>query len=268
MLQDDGTYELFAFRYARRTGGSKAREFYCYSEIYGEPDAVSGMDYFFWLARNQHRTVLIDCGMDREHALRHNRTIDLDAVEAIAKIGVAPSEIDHIVLSHLHFDHIGNADKFGNATFSVAEEELKFWMGPFADRPIFSWAVEAEEIAFVQDAYRQGRIRLVSGPETLFPGIRVNPIGGHTAGMMITEVDTSDQTMVLASDAIHFYEEMTLDRPFFIFSDLLKVYESYELLRSLDNQSRTTVVAGHDPESFSHFEPLDGELGRYVGRKA
>ena len=58
---------------------------------------------------------------------------------------------------------------------------------------------------------------------------------------------TADGTVILASDALHFYEEVERDRPFAIVADLPAMYRGYDTLAQLAAQPATHLVAGHDP---------------------
>ena len=62
-------------------------------------------------------------------------------------------------------------------------------------------------------------------------------------------------TAVLASDALHFYEEVERDRPFAILADLPAMYRAYDTLAQLAAQPGTHLVAGHDPEVRARFAP-------------
>jgi glyoxylase-like metal-dependent hydrolase (beta-lactamase superfamily II) len=250
-------HEVFAIKYATRTG-PKSREFACF-HLYEEPDGPFHINYFFWLVRGPGGTVLVDCGFHHERGFGRGRYQGIDPLEALARMGVRAADVDHVVLSHMHFDHIGNLTRFPNATFSMARAELDFWTGPYASRRVFACAVEAQEIQDVVKLRRDERLRLVDKHEELFPGIRVTPIGGHTPGQMITEVDSASGKVVIASDAIHFYEEMELDRPYILFSDLAGQYAGYETLRELSARPGTAVVAGHDPAVMDRFTALDGD---------
>ena len=60
-------------------------------------------------------------------------------------------------------------------------------------------------------------------------------------------------TAVLASDALHFYEEVERDRPFAILADLPAMYRAYDTLAQLASQPGTHLVAGHDPAVRDRF---------------
>jgi glyoxylase-like metal-dependent hydrolase (beta-lactamase superfamily II) len=72
----------------------------------------------------------------------------------------------------------------------------------------------------------------------------------------MTEVTGASGQVVLASDAIHFYEEMAADRPFWFFCDLEATYRAYQLFRDLSTRPDTSVVPGHDPAVMRKFRPV------------
>jgi len=78
-------------------------------------------------------------------------------------------------------------------------------------------------------------------------------------------------TVVLASDALHFYEEVERDRPFAILADLPGMYRAYDTLAQLAAQPRTHLVAGHDPlvrTRFTRFTGVGAEAGVTTGASA
>jgi glyoxylase-like metal-dependent hydrolase (beta-lactamase superfamily II) len=245
MTTDDQTYEVYSLRYSTRAA-SRSHEFFMFG-MYGEPDAELGMDYSFWLLRNEHRTVLVDTGFNRERALKKNRFMDVDPLELLQRMDVRPADVDHIIISHMHYDHVGNLDLFPNATFSIAREEFDYWSGPYGDRELMRILVDPAEVAIIQDLHRQERVQFVDGEADLFPGVRATTVGGHTPGQMIIEVSASSGEVVLASDAMHYYEETEFDRPFILFTNMGDLYRGYDILREITARPGTTVVAGHDP---------------------
>ena len=269
-------YETYALRYGS-TGANKAGKFHDFA-AYGEPDEPAPMEFYFWLLRNDDRIVLVDCGFDDVRTAERGYLHTNHPIELLARFGVRPEEVDHVVISHMHFDHIGNVELFPNATFSIASEEFQFWTGPFADREHLCRHTDAREVQMVVKLYQEGRVRLVESPEELFPGIKVTPMRGHTPGHIITEVATRTGSVVLAADAIHYYEEMERDRPYWVFTDLEGMYKSYAFLNELASHPGVSVVAGHDPAVLSRFKAVDDDCvdlairtdqaGSQHGRKA
>ncbi|MFE5708910.1 N-acyl homoserine lactonase family protein [Rhodococcus koreensis] len=251
------TFEAYALRYAS-IKTSKLAKYHQYA-TYDEPDEPLFLDFFFWLLRNRDRTVLVDCGFNADRARTRGLVQDHRPVELLSRFGVKPEDVDHVVISHMHFDHSGNVELFPNATFSVARDELEFWTGPYATRPHLGFNTDSAEVQMILNLHRDGRVHLVTGPEELFPGIKVTPIRGHTPGQMVTEVSTRSGTVVLASDAIHFYEEMERDRPYWTFFDLEGVYKGHAYLNDLAARPDVAIVAGHDRAVMTRFKTVDDD---------
>ena len=152
-----------------------------------------------------------------------------------------------IVVTHFHYDHIGNLDAFPQAQLIVPKTELEFWTGPMATRQQFGSHVEQAEIAYVEQAYRQERVRTTSGTEEILDGITAIEVGGHSPGQQLTVVEAAGGKVVLASDAVHFYEELELERPFAVMHDLERMYAAFDVLKDFA-RSGATVVPGHDPD--------------------
>jgi glyoxylase-like metal-dependent hydrolase (beta-lactamase superfamily II) len=246
-----GTYEVYAMRYATRAS-TKAQEYFRY-DVYGLPDEPQTMDYYFWVVRNPDRTVLVDCGFDRERGRAKNRIQETDPAGLLARMGIAPADVDHVVISHMHFDHVGNLNLFPRATFSITREEYEFWTGPYGGRELMRSIVDPRDVEAVQDLERQGRLHLISGAEEIFPGVVVTPVGGHAPGLAIVEVAAATGQIVLATDAVHYYEALDRDHPIKLFADLGAVYRAYDLLRRLGARPGSTVIPGHDPRVGAEF---------------
>ncbi|MGW3606511.1 N-acyl homoserine lactonase family protein [Micromonospora sp. NPDC005161] len=249
-------YEIIGIRYASLTR-LKSQEFQSYW-VYGEEDGPNHSAHYFWVIRGEGRTILVDTGFSSETAAKRGRSPEIDPLEALARIGIgiAPVDVDHVVLSHMHFDHIGNLAKFPRASATVARAELDFWTGDIARKRLFSWLVVPEEIETIVRFRDEGRLTLVDDELEILPGIRVTRVGGHTDGSIITEVATAAGRTILAADALHTHEELEKDWSYFIFSNLPEMYRAYDLLRQLAETPGTTVVPGHDPEVSRRFPCL------------
>jgi glyoxylase-like metal-dependent hydrolase (beta-lactamase superfamily II) len=229
-------------------------------ELYGEGDAPQQMDFFLWVVRNAETTIVVDTGFDLEVAERRTRTCLIPPAEALALAGVPPATVEHVVLTHLHYDHIGNLAAFPRASFEVQGREIDFWKGPHARRGQFAALAEPLELAAIEAAALAGRVRRLEGDSPIAPGVMTLWTGGHTPGQQIVVVRGARSIVVLASDALHFYEELDGDRPFLVLSDLAEVYAGYELLRELAAMG-ATIVPGHDPAVLNRFPRMPGRLG-------
>jgi glyoxylase-like metal-dependent hydrolase (beta-lactamase superfamily II) len=256
------TYEALAVRYGSR-GGVTRNDYYLRFQTYGEPDRAMTMDYFFWVLRGPEETILVDTGWDPEVAAARGRELHISPAEAMERLGVRAETVSRVVLTHLHWDHTGNLDRFPDAELVVQERELEFWGSPMGRRLQFSAHAEQSDLDQVLEADRDGRVRRLGGDAELAPGLEARLVGGHSPGQTILLVETEAGPVVLASDAIHYYEEMERDWPCSLLVDVAETYAGYELLRELEAGGRK-IVAGHDPLVMERFPRLAGELGEHV----
>jgi len=238
-----GNVHLHAVRFASITSTKSAN--YLRYDMYREPDGPQILDCYYWVVRTADRVVLVDAGFERELADRWGLPYDLDVPEGLAALGITPADVDVVVLSHLHSDHAGNLELFEQAQIVLQQDEHDFWFGPMADRAQFKGSVEAAHLASVAAADAAGRLQLVNGDFRLSAEIKLILAPGHTPGSQLVEVAVGDEKIILAGDALHFFEELELDRPYQICSDVPAMYRSFDLMRTLLADG-VRVVPGHD----------------------
>jgi glyoxylase-like metal-dependent hydrolase (beta-lactamase superfamily II) len=230
---------------------------------YGEPDGPLRLSYYFWVLEPLHAPgsppIVVDCGFEPSRGERMGRTCLCPPADALARLGVDPAAVDLLVISHIHWDHVGNLGLFPNAQMPVARAELEFWLeDPVAQRPQFAAHADPDGIELLRRAAAEERVELIEDRAELAPGITAVRVGGHAPGQLVLEVAGEHGQIVLASDAIHYYDELERERPFGIFVDLADMYRGYATLREYVS-SGAAVAPGHDPSVMDRFAPLDGD---------
>ena len=244
--------EVLAVKFGHRV--TTRAESYLNFHLYGEPDADLDIDYFFWVIRDGAGVFLVDTGFAPEVGDRRRRAHYTTPAQALPLLGIDPEDVTAIVISHAHWDHTGNVRQFPRAQLVMTEAEYAFWTSPMAGRRHFAAHSEQDDIALLERRRGDGTLSVFTGQSTLAPGIELIEVGGHTPGQLIVTVAAPDGgTAVLASDALHFYEEVERDRPFAIIADLPAMYRAYDTLAQLASQPGTTLVAGHDPAVRDRF---------------
>lgn len=256
------TYEVVVVRYGtRRTVRS---EVFLNYHLFAEPDAPIEMDYFFWVIRNDTRTIVVDTGFSRAGGANRNRTTLIEPPEAFAALGVDPANAPTVIVTHAHYDHIGNLDHFDRSTVVVARAEVDFWRGPHSRHLQFHHSVEDAELDELAKVVEGGRALLFDDRITVADGVEVIRVGGHTPGQSIVRVETATGPVLLASDALHYYEESEKRMPFVSAANLVDMYAGFDTIDELAAGSTgrpATVLSGHDPNTLGRFRGQTGPLG-------
>jgi glyoxylase-like metal-dependent hydrolase (beta-lactamase superfamily II) len=235
-------YEVLAIKYGEHAQRTRAAAFLL------EDDHASPypLDYFVWVIRNAHRTVLVDTGFDHAEAARRDRRITAEPRRLLARIGADASGIADVIISHLHFDHAGTLEHFPAARFHLQEAEMSYATGRCMCDEVLRRPFSVDHVCrMVRNVYA-GRVHFHSGDAEVAPGITVHPAPGHSKGLQCVRVRTATGWVVLASDASHFYENFEQRKPFPIVVDVEQTLRSYDRLEQLAT-SRAHVVPGHDP---------------------
>jgi glyoxylase-like metal-dependent hydrolase (beta-lactamase superfamily II) len=180
----------------------------------GEPYDVTCPCY---LVEHPEGTVLFDTGVSYEmatdpenyghhgapHMAEFVQALDIDEsrgpVAQLADIGYEPSDVDYVVMSHLHTDHAGNMSEFPDAEFLVHEDELQYAWWPTAT---------AQQLFYVDgdlEALRRPEFDVTSvhGRYDVFGdgSVEIVPTPGHSPGHQSLRVDLPDAgTVILAGD--------------------------------------------------------------------
>jgi glyoxylase-like metal-dependent hydrolase (beta-lactamase superfamily II) len=255
-------YEIVLARYA--TAPARLSGLYLNHHLYGELDGPAQTDYYVWIVRNGDRTILIDTGFSREVGQRRDKTVLHDVPVLWRRLGVDTKDAE-VVLTHLHYDHVGNLASLSAPRVTLAASELDFWTSEASAGFLISYYAEPQDIDTVWRLHESGRVRTFTGELDLAPGIRLVEVGGHTPGQTMVLVDTRIGTVLLASDAVHFRKELAEDKPFAAVTDLPGLYRGLARVRQLVRDDEVVaVVTGHDPDELDGLDRLPG-MGDHVG---
>jgi N-acyl homoserine lactone hydrolase len=148
--------------------------------------------YCFTVLRSEDHTILVDsgyrhAGRGRELADADGITIWRDPAGLVARAGVRPEDVDAILVTHAHFDHLGNVAAFPNATVHIQRREVEKWAWAVSLPRAMDWlkqGVSIDDLTTLLQLADDGRLRLADGQcEDAFPGITLVPdFDTHTYG--------------------------------------------------------------------------------------
>lgn len=240
-------FEVFAIRYA--SVERRAAENF----IGGDPhDSGMPMDYFIWVARNKHKTWIIDTGFNQAAADQRQRNFLRSPIDGLKLLDIDANQIEDVIITHLHYDHIGNFDLFPKARFHLQESEMAYATGRHMADSFFSQAFNVEDVvAMVRNVYA-GRVEFYPGDTQLAPGLSLHHIGGHTLGLQVVRIWTRSGWLLLASDASHYFANMNEERPFPIVIDVAQMVDGWKKMRTLVDDNNK-IIPGHDPQVMKMF---------------
>ena len=240
----DDVYHVHALRY----GHVAARRIHDNFAIRDMHDGPMPLDLFVWIIRNRQRTILVDTGFSHRAARERHFTLDFSPVDGLATIGLPAEAIENIIITHLHFDHAGNIDRFPNARFHVQDSEVAFATGRCMCDRFLRRPFDVEDIvALVRSTYA-GRVTFHDGDGAPFPGVTLHCLPGHSKGVQAVQVKTPRGPILLASDVSHYYANFLRRAPFGLTVDAIATLKSYSRLMSLTGGEVERIIPGHDPK--------------------
>ncbi|MFC1967302.1 N-acyl homoserine lactonase family protein [Chloroflexota bacterium] len=148
---------------------------------------------YVWYLEGGSQTIIVDAGasIDRfkyrgQHDIKEIQTIE----DGLAKYGIKPDDIDKVIMTHLHHDHIAQASIFKKAEFLVQKAEVE-GAAIWNSHPIFEGAFPPELITPLN-------LHTIEGDVNIADGIDVLLTPGHTAGGQSVAVNTSKGLAIIA----------------------------------------------------------------------
>lgn len=197
-----------------------------------------------------------------------------DARAVLASIGRTPDDIDTILVTHAHFDHIGNLASFPNAHVYLQAREVREWERILTSGHQFSrlaGALDPADLLHLAALRLRGRLTLLDGPvDDVLPGISVRTaFDTHTAGSQYVVVRTELGDWVMAGDNIYSYRNVEGDGDgryipigFSAGSQTNNMYSMHDMVATASGTDRLVIV--HEGETFSRFPSGTGAGGMRV----
>jgi glyoxylase-like metal-dependent hydrolase (beta-lactamase superfamily II) len=257
-------YSLRVLEYAR------APECPAFVMVYGAM-GIRPLPYSLTVLESDTRTILIDTGYDDVGAGHDLAEIDgirtwTSPETVLGRVGVTPEDVDAIILTHAHYDHLGTLERYPNAVAWIQALELDRWRWAMSLPERYSWLQEGDsrdDLVVADRLIAEGRLRTVDGEvDDLLPGIHLVPdFDTHTFGHQHVIVDDAVAgRWVLPGDAAYSYDNLGgLDRRgrltpigYGTGSQERSLFALDAMLEAVSGDPRR-VVPGHEWQLFQEF---------------
>jgi glyoxylase-like metal-dependent hydrolase (beta-lactamase superfamily II) len=200
------------------------------------------------------KRILVDTGMGDKWGEKETRMYRMDRsttlVGSLQALGLAAEDIDVVVNTHLHFDHAGGNTRLvdGKAVPTFPRARYVVQMGEWEDA---THPHERSRASYREENYvplaESRQLDTVQGAVEVAPGVRVVPVGGHTAYHQMVLVEGGGQTLAIPTDLLPTTSHLPL--PFVMSYDLFPVGTLEAKRRLLEKVAgeRWTLLFYHDP---------------------
>ncbi len=211
--------------------------------------------FCFYVDTGDHK-ILVDTGLcDEARATKYHHKCEkrgcLEAPAALEKLGVKATDIDIVLLTHLHWDHVQNLKEFKNARILCPEKELKMAFNPL---PLYYRSYEAG-ILGIEAPILGVPFEIYDGAKRIVPGVSVFPTPGHSVGHHSVTVHTSAGDIVLAGDAIFQNKNLEPNHEekwrYWVPARFVNSVEGWQSVEEIDKRA-DYVLACHDEAVLAH----------------
>ncbi|MBU3064603.1 MBL fold metallo-hydrolase [Nocardia sp. NEAU-G5] len=168
-----------------------------------------------WLLRSEGRTILIDTGVgnhkDRPYAPVWSR-MNTNYLDNLAAAGMRPEEVDIVVNTHLHIDHVGWNTRldgrtwvptFPNATYLMTRRDFEFWNPVNGYETVFGRGNQNVFEDSVTPVHQAGLAHLWDGSYRIDKNLRLDLAPGHTPGSSVLTLESGGDRALFVGDLVH-----------------------------------------------------------------
>jgi glyoxylase-like metal-dependent hydrolase (beta-lactamase superfamily II) len=168
-----------------------------------QPPSPVGLEINTILVNTGDKLVLIDAGCGADKFQKTNGRL----LGNLAAAGYAPGDIDTILFTHFHFDHLWGISDHDNATllfpsaeFVASETEVAFWSAPdLADKLP---PAQQPRVTQVNLKLATPRLRLIKAMAEVVPGVTTFGTPGHTPGHLAVNISSGKEELLLTGDVV------------------------------------------------------------------
>ena len=260
---EEPEYEIYAIKY----GGPLFRKVAIVLWNVGW-DEDGPINYYVWAIKAKDgETIVVDTGPSPAQGAARKVPEFVNSVEVLARVGANADSVNKVVITHMHWDHVGNIEAylqaFPRAKFYVQKREFEFCVkSPVSQRKPIAILFDPQASKIMGDLQGSDRLLVVDGDHNLAPGVDLMLAPGHTLGLQVVRVNTAKGPAVVGSDCAHVFRGYREDNPSCFIMDMPAWIQSFDKVKS--KAPIDLIFPGHDILMHQNFPKVAEGVTRLV----
>jgi glyoxylase-like metal-dependent hydrolase (beta-lactamase superfamily II) len=247
-------YRLYAVHYASSNPDRSAdHNFMAPVDFHDMP---MPLDFFVWVAIGEGRVILIDTGAEEEICRSRGHNYYRSPAEGLAALGHTAEDVTDVIVTHMHWDHLGHLANFPNARIHVHKQEMSHATGCAMCHAQLRRPYDVTQVCSLIVALYGGRVSFTDETAEIAAGVCLRHVGGHAPGLQVVQIQTRRGKVVLASDAMHYFANSILTNPYPVVVNVQEYLDGLGLVERLAD-GPDHVIPGHDPLVKAMYPSLD-----------
>ena len=227
------------------------------------------------LIKYENRLIISDCGVGKKMNEKLSKIYNVDhskydLLSSLRNAGIKAEEITDVLLTHLHFDHVGGSTyydgkgdlqlTFPNAVHHVQKKQWDWALNPS----------EKDGTSFIKENFlplkEHNKLNLIDGPGELFPGMELTLYNGHNPAMQAPKITDGKQTLLFCADVFPTASHIPI--PYIMGYDIqpMTTLEEKKKLLPRAFEEEWTLLFEHDPYNIAGKLELT-DKGYKLGQK-
>ena len=242
VTKQENRLEVYAIKYGDSLYHS--RHIY-YDDLLNKPVPFAWM---FYVIKYNKKIILVDTGFREESFIKSFNIDYKNPLTLLKQINIDPLQVTDVIITHTHFDHVGNVDKFTNATIYIQNDELDNFKQQSNNQRLIDFFENNKNIITFDETYN------------LYNLFKIEKIGGHTIGSSVVFFNYGNKNYILAGDECYFIDNCQ-GKAIGTYYDIKKNRKFIEQISRIENK---IILTFHDPLIFNKYQRVNDSIAKVI----
>jgi len=204
--------------------------------------------WMFYVIKCEQKIILVDTGFRKESFIESYNIDYKNPLVLLERIGVKPFQVTDVIITHTHFDHIGNVDKFPNAKIYIQKDELKDFIQHSKNQEIVGFLENNRNVIAFNESHE------------LYELFKIEKIGGHTIGSSVVSFNHKGKQYILTGDECYLAENCE-GKAIGTYYDIEKNKDFIDRISKIINK---IILTFHDPALFNEYQKIEDSILKVI----